>query len=94
MDFNEFEFEKNLQNKTGGKASEAPKSVKAEEKEAAPEEAPKSNGIDINSIHIKDADDVPINTYDSETPRDRAAKLAAWEAQKGIKSKQSKNGGK
>ena len=39
--------------------------------------------IDVESIYIKDADDVPINTYEGETPRDRAAKLAAWEAQKG-----------
>lgn len=39
--------------------------------------------IDVDSIRIKDADDVPINTYEDETPRDRAAKLAAWEAQKG-----------
>ena len=73
MDFNQFEFEKNLQRKTGTESTEAP--VKK---------------IDIDKIKIKDADDVPINTYAAETPRDRAAKLAAWEEQKGIKHKEKK----
>lgn len=73
MDFNQFEFEKNLQRKTGAEPAESP-----------------DKKIDIDRIKIKDADDVPINTFAAETPRDRAAKLAAWEAQKGIKHKEKK----
>ncbi|MBO4584166.1 MAG: endolytic transglycosylase MltG [Clostridia bacterium] len=69
MDFNQSEFEKNLLRKAGGDSDGTPGEKK----------------IDIESIHIKDADDVPINTYEGETPRDRAAKLAMWEAQKGKK---------
>lgn len=69
MEFNQSEFEKNLLRKTGG-SSDLP---------------PEQKKIDVDSIRIKDADDVPINTYEGETPRDRAAKLAAWEATKGRK---------
>ena len=67
MDFNQSEFEKNLMRKANGSSDASPSKKK----------------IDVDSIHIKDADDVPINTYEGETPRDRAAKLAAWEANKG-----------
>ena len=65
MEFNQSEFEKNLLRKANGPQGGNPSDRK----------------IDVDSIHIKDADDVPINTYEGETPRDRAAKLAAWEAQ-------------
>jgi UPF0755 protein len=69
MEFNQSEFEKNLLRKVND-SDDVPPSKKK---------------IDVDSIHIKDADDVPINTYEGETPRDRAAKLAAWEQQKGRK---------
>lgn len=70
MDFNQFEFEKNLQKKVSD----------------IPNQEQEYRKIDPNEIHIKDADDVPINTYDSETPRDRKEKLARWEESKGKKS--------
>ncbi len=74
MEFNQFEFEKNLQKKAEGTANTSEENVSEVRK------------IDPNLIHIKDADDVPINTYDSETPRDRKEKLARWEESKGLKS--------
>ena len=76
MEFNQSEFEKNLLRKTSGSAD----NISSDRK------------VDIDSIHIKDADDVPINTYEHETPRDRAAKLAAWEQQKGKNSAKKKTG--
>ena len=76
MEFNQSEFEKNLLRKTSGSADN-----KSSERK-----------VDIDSIRIKDADDVPINTYEQETPRDRAAKLAAWEQQKGRTSEKKKTG--
>ena len=73
MEFNQSEFEKNLLRRSNDSSDPSVSDRK----------------VDANSIYIKDADDVPINTYEGETPRDRAAKLAAWEAQKGKKPAKS-----
>ncbi|MBQ6552059.1 MAG: endolytic transglycosylase MltG [Clostridia bacterium] len=73
MDFNQSEFEKNLLRKANDSSGDPAPGRK----------------IAVDDIRIKDADDVPINTYEQETPRDRAAKLAAWEAQKGRKPSKS-----
>ena len=70
MEFNQSEFEKNLMRKDS-RPTDAP--------------APQSR-IDVDRIRIKDADDVPINTYDGETPRARAAKLAEYERRKALAS--------
>lgn len=73
MNFDDSKFAENLQKKANI----------SEEKAA---EEPKKT-IDIDSIHIKDADDVPIASYDPETPRERKTKLEKYEEEKKKNSK-------